>query len=202
MKSRPTLTTKRAVEIFEEAVAYRRDYCPDTHFFRMTDFWEYLCEDSDTWSIKKYRSGEKEDFKRKAGVSAFAGRVTLTVDQELWDRAARGVLFFNYLLAHEAGHLILDHHARGAVTKHFQLYAGPNGMANLPPTVEELEANYAAVFFQCGVALLEPRLEALVLARRAYSDPNYVKKAQSAVRLDVFRRLLDRPKPKRERTVL
>jgi hypothetical protein len=201
MKKRPTLSTKRAVEIFEDAVDIRRGYCADTDFFRMTEFWEYLCEDSETWSIKRYRSGEKENFKRKAGVIAFAGLLTLTVDQELWDRASKGNLFFNYLLAHEAGHLILNHHAKGAVTKHFELYAGPNFKANIPATVEELEANYAATFFQCGVALLEPRWEALELARRAFSDPYHVEKLQAQVRLDAFRRLLNRPRPKRERVV-
>ncbi|MEZ5911893.1 MAG: hypothetical protein R3D84_06425 [Paracoccaceae bacterium] len=145
--------------------------------------------------------GSLEDFK-KSGRCFFADRVTLTVDEQLWEGARKGNLFFNYMLAHEAGHLVLNHHARGAVTKNFQLYAGPNGSANIPPTLEELEANYAATFLQCGVALFDRRWEFLTLAKRAFSDPRYVKKIQGEVRLDAFQRYLHRPKPVRKRVIL
>jgi hypothetical protein len=86
--------------------------------------------------------------------------------------------------------------------KNFQLFSGPNGMSNIPPTQEELEANYAAVFFQCGVGLQDARWSATRLADRATSDVEYVKKAQARDRLDVFQRELNRPRPKRERVVL
>lgn len=197
MRKGPVISIPRAVEVFKEAIDVRRRYRPDGTFFLMSDFWEFLCEESETWSIKRHHSDKAEDFKRKAGVVAFDGRVTLSVDERLWVGAMRGNGFFNFLLAHELGHLVLDHHAKGAVTKNFQLYAGPNGMSNLPPTVEELETNFAAVFLQCGVALLDTRWSAMELARRAFSDADYVKKAQRAVRLDSFQQLLSRPKPER-----
>ena len=140
------LTTSRAVDIFEEMVSCRRDYCADNEFFRMPDVWEYLCDEEGRWTIKTFRSKETEDFKRKAGVVAFADRVTLTVDEKLLAAAKQGCKLSNFILAHELGHVALDHHARSLVTKHFQLFAGPSGMSNLPPTLEELEANYAGVF--------------------------------------------------------
>jgi len=96
----------------------------------------------------------------------------------------------------------LHHHAKGEVTKHCQLSDGPKGLASLPPTVEEFEANYAGAFLQWGVALLDTRRDALQLARRAISDPRFVEKVQTVVRLGSFQRLLNRPKPNRERVVL
>ena len=201
MGKKPDISIQRAVEVFEESVSVRRAYCADHEFFKMTDFWEELCEGSETWSVRTYRSGIGEDFARKAGVIAFADRVTLSVDEKLWADARKGKWFFNFMLAHEAGHLILDHHARGAVTKNFQLY-GPEGTVNLPPNAEELETNYAAVFLQCGVALMKPDLSDLQLARKAYSDRTYIEKARKAVKLEAFQRILNRPKPIRERGVL
>lgn len=202
MSKRPILSIPRAVEIFEQAIDCRREFRADSDFFRMTDLWEDLRDEGGMWQIKTYRSDSTEDFKRKAGVVALAGRATLTVDGQLWEKAKKGDLFFNFMLAHEAGHLLLNHHEKGKVTKHFQLYSGANGASNLPPTVEELETNYAAVFLQCGMALFDTRWDALGLARRAFSDPYYVGKAQTVVRLDAFQRLLYRPKPSRERVVL
>ena len=202
MKSRPILSTSRAVEIFEETISVRRGYCADKDFFRMDEFWEYLCDESGRWSINTYRSNETEDFKRKAGVVAFGDRVTLTVDEKLMARAKQGCKLSNFILAHEVGHLTLNHHARSAVTKNFQLFAGPSGMSNLPPTLEELEANYAAVFFQCGVALSDARWDPIQLAHRAFSDVSYVKKAQAIIRLGEFQRKLCRQKPTFPRVVL
>lgn len=202
MKSRPILSASRAVEIFEEAISCRRMFCADGDFFRMDEFWEDLCDEGGQWTMKTYRSSETQDFKRKAGVSKFGDRVTLTVDENLMARAKQGCKLSNFILAHEAGHLALDHHASGAVTKNFQLFAGPIGMSNLPPTVEELEANYAAVFLQCGVALQDTRWDAVQLAHRAYSDVTYVKKAQAIVKLEVFQRELGRSRPIFPRVVL
>ena len=96
----------------------------------------------------------------------------------------------------------LNHHAMNAVTKHFQLFSGPRGMSNVPPTLEELEANYAAVFLQCGVALEDLRWDSAPLASRAFSDIEYVKLAQRAVRLEVFQRELRRPRQRYPRVIL
>jgi hypothetical protein len=75
-------------------------------------------------------------------------------------------------------------------------------MANTPPTLEELEANYAAVFFQCGIALADPRWNPLNLARRAFSDPYYVDKAQTIVQLEVFQREFRSTKANLKRVIL
>jgi hypothetical protein len=201
-KRKLTLSPLRAAEIFKEMVECRRIYGADTDFFRMADVWEWLCEDGDC-SIKTYRSVEVEDYQRKAGVISFDGKSILTVDERLMENARKGCLLSNYMLAHELGHLALNHHARGAVIKNFQLFSGPDGMmCNAPPTVEELEANIAAVFFQCGIALMDPRWEAINLARRAFSDIHYVKIAQKIVKGEEFLRELKRQMPKRQRVIL
>jgi len=202
MKRMPSLTTSRVADIWLETLSVRRELYDDSDFFKMPEVWEALCEVGEGWSIKTYKSDQMEDFKRKAGVVAFDNRVTLTADEKLIQRARDGCKFSNFILAHEFGHLVLDHHAKGAVTKNFQLFAGANGMSNIPPTVEELEANLAAVFFQCGTALEDARWTPIQLAHRAYSDVLYVKKAQAMVRLDAFQKELKRPRPKFERVVL
>ncbi|SHL58425.1 hypothetical protein SAMN05444414_12114 [Roseovarius marisflavi] len=202
MKRRPILTTLRATEIWTEMLWFRRELYSDDKFFKMTDVWETLCNDFEKWTMRTYRSNQLEDFKRKAGVVALDDRVTLTADEKLIANAKHGCKLSNFILAHELGHLALDHHARGAVVKNFQLFSGANGMCNVPPTLEELETNYAAVFFQCGAALEDTCWSPIQLAHRAFSDVEYVKKAQAVVRLDVFQRELRRPKPKRERVIL
>ncbi|MEQ8899844.1 MAG: hypothetical protein RID11_07385 [Roseovarius sp.] len=202
MGRRPSLTTYRGAEIYAEILSLRRELYGDGDFFKMPEPWETLCEVGEGWSINTYRSDEVEDFRRKAGVIQFDNRVTLTVDEKLMANAKRGCKLSNFILAHEFGHVALNHHARSAVTKNFQLYAGPGGMSNLPPTMEELEANYAAVFFQCGAALQNPQLNPVELAHRAFSDVEYVRKAQGIVRLDVFQRELCRSKPRYERVIL
>ena len=202
MRRKPTLTTKRAVEIYVEVLSVRRELYNDREFFNMPDAWEKMCEGSETWKTRTYRTQNLEDFKRKAGIAVFEDRVTLSVDSRLMENAKKGCKLSNFILAHEVGHLALDHHAKSATTKNFQLFSGPNGMSNQPPTVEELEANFAAVFFQCGVALEDRQLEAIELAHRAYSDVYYVRKAQKYVQLDVFQRELRRPRPRFERVIL
>lgn len=192
---RPSLSTARVVEIFETAIWYRRQYAADNQFFRMTDYWRWLRDEGAYVKIKTYGSDEREDFKRKAGVVAFGDSITLVVDRRLIDRADEGCKLCNYMLGHEAAHLMLDHHERGAVVKNYQLFAGPTGMSNLPPTPEELEANYGAVFLQCGVALANPRWGTLQLADRAFSDVSSVSKAQRIVQMDIFQRELARPRP-------
>lgn len=202
MKSRPLLSATRAAEIWTETLSVRRQLYTDSDFFKMPEVLDELFNASNHWVIKTYRTDETEDFKRKAGIVVLGDWVTLTADERLIERAKHGCKLSNFILAHEFGHLILNHHANSAITKNFQLFAGPNGMTNSPPTQEELEANYAGVFFQCGIALFESRRSALELARRAFSDVDYVKKAQAIVRLDAFQRELSRPKPKYERVIL
>jgi hypothetical protein len=202
MKSRPYISTRRAAEIFDEMIACRRDFCADNEFFRMTELLEWLCEGSERWSIKTYRSGEQENFKPAARVTAFFDRVTLTVDERLWRDAEQGGKLSNYILAHELGHLALGHHARNAGTKHFQLFAGPDGMINRPTNEKEFEANLAAVFFQCGVALCDVRWHPVQLAHRAFSDVHYVRKAQAYVQFSIFQQELNRRKKNWQRVVL
>lgn len=202
MRRRPVLSTTRTAQVFREMVSLRRDYRQDGTFFRMSEFWEDLCENSDEWTIKPYKSGETEDFKRKAGVVALGDRVTLTVDSKLMDKAKSGCALSNFILAHEVGHLGLDHFARSSMTKNFQLFSGPSGAVNAPPTLEELEANYAAVFFQCGPSLLDKNLDGLQLARQAFSDVYYVRKLQRLVQLDAFKNELYRQQRVSERIVL
>ncbi|GGO52141.1 hypothetical protein SAMN05444398_101427 [Roseovarius pacificus] len=180
----------------------RRELYDDGEFFKVPDAWAAICEESETWKLKTYRTELLEDYKRKAGIVVLGDYVTLSADERLWENARRGCKLSNYILAHEIGHLTLDHHAKGAITKNFQLFSGPNGMSNVPPTVEELEANLAAVFFQCGVALKDRQIDAVQLAHRAFSDVHYVKKAQRIVQLDVFQQELRRPRPKVERVIL
>ena len=203
MSKRPTLSVPRTVEIFEEALAVRRLYTDgnDSEFFKACDFWKYLCEEDENWKINVTPPTEGADFARRAGVVSVGDRVTLTVPQELWVGAQRGNAFFNYVLAHELGHLVCDHSAKG--TRNFKnLAPGRFGMQIVPPSVQELEADYAAVFVQCGVALQNSHWSTDYLARKAFADPGYVRKAQMAVRLDRFQHWLNRPKPVRKRIVL
>jgi hypothetical protein len=202
MKRTPFLSTTQVASAFKEMVSCRRLNFGDNEYFRMTDVWRDLSDEEGRWSVKAYQSKETEDYKRKAGVIAFADRVTLIVDEKLWANADRGCKLSNFILAHELGHVALDHHARSMVIKNFQLFAGPSGMSNLPPTPEELEANLAAVFFQCGVALMDPKLDPVQLAHRAFSDVYYVKKAQRIVQLEVFQRELQKLKTNYPRVVL
>ncbi len=201
MKRKPTLSTSRAVEIYREMLSVRRELCNDNEFFKVPDAWEAICEGSETWKTKTYRTEQLEDYKRKAGIVVFGDHATLIADERLIENARKGCKLSNYILAHEIGHLALDHHANNAIVKNFQLFSGPNGMSNIPPTLEELEANFAAVFFQCGIALENSQLATIQLAHLAFSDVYYVGKAQRFVQLDVFQRELRRPRPKFERVV-
>tara|TARA_Y100000815_G_scaffold20470_1_gene17498 strand:- start:157 stop:738 length:582 start_codon:yes stop_codon:yes gene_type:complete len=178
------------VEIYREVIWVRRELYSDGDFFKVPDAWEKICEGNNKWRTQTYRTEKVEDYKRKAGIVVLDDFVTLSVDDRLMENARKGCKLSNYILAHEIGHLVLDHHAQNAVIKNFQLFSGPNGMSNMPPTKEEMEANIAAVFFQCGVALEDSALEALPLAHRACTDVGYVKRAQRIVQLDVFQKEL------------
>ena len=195
------LTTKRAVAIYEEMISCRRDFSEDDEFFKMTDVWEYLCGDSDEWKIKFFHQRPSQALRPQAAVSEFDHRVRLMVEVGLWSNAQRGDKLSNFVLAHEAGHLQLRHNSRTAV-RHFLMVSGEKGNSVVPQDYFELEANFAAVVFQCGVALLDPKISASDLARRAFSDVAQVKMVQAMVRTEVFLRELNRPRPTYERVVL
>ena len=191
----PTLTASRVVQVWNEMVSCRRDYCADEDFFRMTDVWSYLTESSDTWRIKLFSSNLGDDYRRKAAVMSFGDRVTLTVDREVWNRAEKGGLFAGFMLSHELGHVALGHHARSASTKNFKLAMSESGMHSIiPPNVEELEANLAAVIFQCGPALLDPSRDIVDLAKRAHTDIGYAKKVRKLLLTTEVQRELNKPK--------
>ena len=132
----------------------------------------------------------------------FEDSVTLIADDELWENAKRGLGFDNFLIAHELGHLILDHHATCAGLKYFQLTKTSAGMSRVVSSVEEREADLAAVFFQCGSALLEATRDDITLARLSYSDVGQIMKARRLVQLDVFHHELRRPRKKVTRVIL
>lgn len=188
MKTKPYISPTRAAEIFKTMLEYRRGFCADTEFFKMTGVLKDLFAVGEGWSLKTYRSGLGDNYVRRAGVIAFNNRVTMTMDQELWDRADGGCRFANFVLAHEFGHLALDHHAQNAVIKNFVLYPRSGSMCNVPPNTEELEANFAATFFQCGIALFDEWRNPTELARRACSDSDYIKKIRLLFPLESFQR--------------
>jgi predicted metal-dependent phosphoesterase TrpH len=201
MKQDLILTTKRAVTIFEEMVSCRRDYGADDEFFKMTDVWEYLCDGSNEWKIKFFHQVPGQALRPKAAVTEFDHNVRLMVESGLWSSAQHGDKLSNFVLAHESGHLQLRHNSRTAV-RHFMMVAGEMGNSVIPQDYFELEANFAAVIFQCGVALLDATLSASELARRAFTDVAQVKKVQAMVRTEVFRRELNRQRPTCPRVVL
>ncbi|MEM9582061.1 MAG: M48 family metalloprotease [Pseudomonadota bacterium] len=168
----------------------------------MPQAWEAICEGNPDWKTRVYKTRSVEDYQRRAGVITFDDRVTLSVDEKLLTNAERGCKLSNFILAHEVGHLALDHHAEQAVIKNFQLFSGSTGLANIPPTLEEYEANFAAIVFQCGAALLQEGISALDLANRAYSDVRWVKKVQLMVQSEAFKKELQKPNESLGRVVL
>lgn len=194
------LTTKRAAFIFEAMLSCRRDYCADNQFFKMTDVWKFLCEDSEQWKIKFFHRRELDQQGPQAAVSEFDQNVRLTVDARLWANAERGDKLSNFVLGHEIGHLQLRHNARFA-TRQFQMITGKRGLSVIPQSLYELEANFAAVSFQCGTALQNQQMIATELADRSFCDVSVVKNAQRMVQLDVFQQELARPRPSYPRVI-
>lgn len=72
------------------------------------------------------------------------------------------------------------------MSKYFQLFATETEVANIPPTIEELETNYAATFFLCGPAIFDLRRDALRLADVAYCDVYYIKKVRKLLEQQEF----------------
>ena len=206
MSFSPIISVDRAVTIFDEMVGCRRYEYSDQEFFKTSDYLKELCsEESDggeyPFRIMTFKTNPKEDFRRKVGVIEFGESVIFSMDERFLTKADQGCYLCNYIIAHEIGHLALRHHEKNAKILNFQLTKGQSGYANLPPTVEELEANYAAVFFQCGIALFDDKYTPQQLARLACSDPRYVEKAQKMVQLARFQEL-QRYKPRYPRVVL
>jgi len=201
MSRRPKISAQRAAKVFKEALACRRLFCEDDKFFNMSEMWEDLCEGDDNWNIRQVTNGPLADYQRRAGVVAFGEFVTLVADKELMRLARLGSGFANFILAHEISHLMLDHHANAKVVKNFKVVDSETGKSVIPPTDEELETNYAAIFLQCGVALFDERLSALELARRAKTDVGMVKKARSLVRVMEFQKELESISKQKPRVV-
>ena len=183
------LTTRQAVRIFEDMICCRRDFCADNEYFKMTDVWKELCDCSSEWKIKLYKRGQKNLDRPQAAVAQFDHHVRLTVSEELWADAEYGDGLANFILAHELGHIERRHNARFA-TRHFQMDSSANGHVILPKSYFEKEADFAAVAFQCGMALLDCNFCNAILTRLAFSDLEQVQKAQGMVQLDVFRQEL------------
>ena len=192
-KNTATLNSKRAVMAFREMVDCRREFCPDNQFFRAIEFWEWLAKDNEYTKIKTFLSEGSEKLKQ-ASVVALEERVTLIISDEMINAARRGNGFVNTILAHELSHFALGHHESTANLRNFQL--GLNGDVRVvrPDSVEELEADYASVFFLCGIALLEKDADPVDLARRAFADVSLVKKAINICRVPAFLEELDRQK--------
>jgi hypothetical protein len=194
------LTTQRAVSIFEDMVSCRRMFCADDHFFKMTDLWKDLCDGNEDWKVKFYRRGPKDLARPQAAVAEFDNRVILTVSEELWAEAEEGDGVANFILGHEIGHIGRRHNSRFA-TRHFQMTSAANGHVILPQSYFEKEADFAAVAFQCGVALLDQDLSAPDLAQLAFSEQEQVEKAQRVVQSKVFLAEFYRPRPTHPRVV-
>lgn len=199
-KRKPDIGARRLAYVFREMIGFRRIYCEDHQFFKLVDFWNLLTDENSDFKIKTYDA--EDDSGARAAVLEFGGKFKLVVARQLLERAQRGCKLCNFTLAHEFAHCALDHHASGGIVKNFKLFETKNGRANIPPTDEELEANYAAVVFQCGIELLKSGVDALALADRAFCDVNMVRKALRLSQLPEFREELERQQSAVERVVL
>jgi hypothetical protein len=80
--------------------------------------------------------------------------------------------------------------------------SGVYGHRILPKSYYELEADFAAVAFQCGVALLDRQLSSAELAKRASCEAGQVSNAQRMLKSDVFQSELARPQLAYPRVIL
>jgi len=200
----PPISVRNTARIFREMVSLRRYYCADSDFFRMDEFWEWLADTDDSIGIRLSNAPVtgQEKSKVKAGVVAVGEKSTLVAPRDMFQKAKAGSLLHNFVLAHEFGHLALEHHASRTKIINYQLDSSDGQLANIPPNLLELEANYAAVFFQCGVELFNTSISELELAKRASSDPFYVGKAKAICRLEAFQNELRFLQNRYERVVL
>ena len=196
------IKTSDAVKLFREMLSLRNDFAEPDASVSMTDVWLELADDryqkTDEYrtKIKLYSGSDTDD--TKAGVVVFGNLLTLVVTKHFWELARKNSVLQNFLLAHEFAHVACDHHSNGAGMKHFRLTSKNGVKANIPPTWEEFEANLAAVFFQCGVALFEKETTPFELASRHRTDFRYAKRIQKLCQSDVFQAEYDKqtaPKP-------
>lgn len=197
---KPSISATCAAMMMREMLWHRREFCSDNEFFKMVDYWDWLAKELPEISIKKFVARGRAEL--KAGVVCFNNRSTLIVPTEMLKKSGEGEKLSNFTLAHEFAHIALDHHAKGAVVKHFQLINTSTGVANVPPNIEELEANFAAVFFQIGVALLAPNADPIALANRANTDVTYTRKAIAICSLPEFQREFSKLQHSIERVIL
>ncbi|MEM9871799.1 MAG: hypothetical protein AAF822_11115 [Pseudomonadota bacterium] len=123
----------------------------------------------------KYHNGDA----LKASTIAIGDLTTLISPRKVFENADRGCGLANFILAHEVGHISEGHHhIAGVGTRNFQLFQTETGLANNPPTIEELETNYAATFFLCGPAIFDLRRDAVRLGNIANCDISHIKKVR------------------------
>ncbi len=206
-KKPPILSVERAVEIFSEAISVRRYRYEDGEFFLMGDFLREQSEDLGDYDpypfrVKTFKTDPKLDFRKKVGVLAFEDSIVFSMDQRFLDKANAGNGLYNTIIAHEIGHLMLRHHEKHAKILNFKMEKLPSGYSILPQNELELEANYAAVFFQCGISLLDDSLTPQRLAKMAHAERSYVEKAYNMVRLPEFKKRLNAPKKQHPRVTL
>lgn len=200
------LNTPDTVRLFCEMSDLRSHYANADEAVPMTEVWKDLAspdfKNADEFDTNiKFFSGD-EEHKRKAGVIAFGRRITLVVSREFWELALRNDMLRNFLLAHEYAHVVLDHHASAAVIKNFKLGSRSGVNANIPPDWEEFETNVAAVFFQCGYALLNEEKTAFELAKKFYTDEYYVEKLQRLCQSKAFQNELNRRLARKSKPVV
>ncbi|MEO0669203.1 MAG: hypothetical protein AAFZ99_14925 [Pseudomonadota bacterium] len=180
-KSPLRICPKKAAGLYRNTVSFRRAYVPDGKFFKASDFWRDAAADIPEVRIKLHDRSIL-----KASTNALDELTVLVAPKQLFDNADRGCKICNFILAHEAGHISEEHHSENAVSKYFQLFATETEVANIPPTIEELETNYAATFFLCGPAIFDLRRDALRLADVAYCDVYYIKKVRKLLEQQEF----------------
>ncbi|MFW5655624.1 MAG: hypothetical protein ACOCYW_08280 [Roseicyclus sp.] len=198
---RPKISAHRAARVYDEMLSVRRFLMSDGSFRKMPDVWEEFSADLEGYKLSTYRAIEGSKADNKAGVITLGGEgATLITSQGLWERAKAGNLLANTIIAHEIAHLALGHHLRSV--KHFQPKTTDHGLKNIPENDIELETNYAAVFLQCGVAILDPRIDATTLAKQAFADVYQTKKARLLVLQEAFQKELKRLVQGRRRVTL
>jgi len=194
-KKTPSLCPKQGARLFRRTLSSRRHFCDDGKFFKAVDAWREISSDVPEINIKAYKGAGT-----KAGVVALGGAATLIAPQDMLVRADKGCKLANFTLAHEMAHLLEGHHENNAVIKNFQLFDHVTGNANIPPTLEELEANYVAVFWLCGPSIFDCDRkvtaadgslrslgrDAKQLADRAFCDVQQIRRARKLLEQQSF----------------
>lgn len=109
----PEISTRRAVAIYLDALSCRKH----GNLSNITRLIEDLFNGSKEWKLSFYGSRQDDEYEPKAAVIAGFGGYTLVVSKELWERAKKGDIFANFVLAHELGHIFSNHHKYGSGVK-------------------------------------------------------------------------------------